>query len=172
MTCVLDVRRTTGQWYAFPLERLPVHVQATLESRLALPIDEAANRRLAHAIRKASTIIQGPGHQCLNWYKGNATVVPPINCPKTYRRGNYPILSRYPLDRWRQDGHPHLTELHWNQLTEPTLSAQFDSDEWLSATAEEDRDVLGEWGRWLMCEPVGEDDPFLGNDYTLLPTRG
>ena len=83
-------------------------------------------------------------------------MVPPIKFPKTCRRGNYPILSRYPLDKWSKDGHTYVTEGDWTQLTEPTCSAQFDSDEWLRATAEDGRDELGEWGRWLMRETVGE----------------
>ena len=87
-----------------------------------------------------------------------------------------PHAITIPLGQMDRDGHHYLTEMDWTQLTEPTFSSQFDSAEWLRATADDDRDAPEEWGKWQMCEPPGRgeirqrnpgEERFLGMDFPI-----
>ena len=128
LTCVIEVLRPNGKWCAIPSEIIPSDIRGVLESQAVLNMDESMNKEFAKKLRNEHGLLQvmrmnqRPGNQCLSWIKGDLIMLPTIVFPKTYGVKNFPMMARYPLERWRKSDYLHLTENDWRNFTSPISS--------------------------------------------------
>ena len=60
-------------------------------------------------------------------------MLPTLVFPKTYGVKNFPMMARYPLERWQKGDYVHLTENDWRNFTSPIFISQTEADEWMSS---------------------------------------
>ena len=105
MTCVIEVLRPSGKWYAIPLENIPSDIGGIIASQAVLNMDESMNKDFATRLRSDDGLTQvmhmhqRPGNQCMSWTKGGLIMLPPIAFPMTYNVKSFPMLARNHLER-------------------------------------------------------------------------
>ena len=77
----------------------------------------------------------------MSWIKGDCIMLPTIAFPKIYGVKNFPMMARYPLERWRKSDYVHLTENDWRNFTSPIFISQTEADEWMSSVTGQVHDL-------------------------------